>query len=149
MGFNEIKNRLRDLPVTDIGDIKDASEAIKGLSEALKKYASSVSILGEVYEIIIRSADEDPKLEQCVGYCEQYSKKIVLSDMAAADKEVMAVENIEEFKKNVLRHEIIHAFFGESGLRSCSEYAEDEELVDWIAIQFPKILKAFEQVGAL
>lgn len=69
--------------------------------------------------------------------------------MAAADKDVMAVENIEEFKKKVLRHEIIHAFFGESGLRSCSEYAEDEELVDWIAIQFPKILKAFEQVGAL
>lgn len=61
MGFNEIKNRLRDLPITDIGDIKDASEAIKGLSEALKKYASSVSILGEVYEIIIRSAEEDQK----------------------------------------------------------------------------------------
>lgn len=153
MGLDTLKKRLGDVPVKVINPcaegIEEAVKAIEGLSRALKKYASNVSILGEVYEITTRSVEEDPKLEQCVGYCEQYSKKIVLSDMAAADKDVMAVENIEEFKKKVLRHEIIHAFFGESGLRSCSKYAEDEELIDWIAIQFPKILKAFEQVGAL
>lgn len=152
MKLETLKKRLGDLPIVNIESgsfIEEESKAIERLGEALKKYASSVSILGEVYEIITRSVEEDPKLEQCVGYCEQYSKKIVLSDMAAADKDVVAVENIEEFKKKVLRHEIIHAFFGESGLRSCSEYAENEELIDWIAIQFPKILKAFEQVGAL
>lgn len=133
----------------DGGIIEKASRAIEGLSKELKSYASRVLILGEPYEILVRSVEEDSKLEQCVGYCEQYSKKIVLSDMAEAEKDVMAVENIDEFKKKVLRHEIIHAFFGESGLRSCSQYAEDEELVDWIAIQFPKILKAFEQTNAL
>ena len=26
---------------------------------------------------------------------------------------------------------------------------QDEEVVDWIALQFPKLLKAFEQCGAI
>lgn len=137
---------------------EEASKALARLEESLGKIGGlvevgdeiqHVNILGTEYEVSIHSVEEDPKLEHCVGYCEQYSKKIVLSDMAVAEKDVMAVENIDEFKKKVLRREIIHAFFGESGLRSCSEYAEDEELVDWIAIQFPKILKAFNEVGAL
>lgn len=108
-----------------------------------------LDILGTVYEVYVQSVDENPKLENAVGICEQYSKRIILNDLAEAEKDIMAVENMDEFRKKVLRHEIIHAFFGESGLRSCSEYAEDEELVDWIAIQFPKILKAFNEVGAL
>lgn len=145
-------NRLRDIPVSVFKagtGIDETAISIDRLNKSLKACANKVLILGEVYEVLVRSAEEDPKLEQCIGYCEQYSKKIVISDMADANKDVMAVENIEEFKKKVLRHEIIHAFFGESGLRSCSEYAEDEELIDWMAIQFPKILKAFEKVGAL
>jgi len=28
-------------------------------------------------------------------------------------------------------------------------WARHEEMVDWIAIQFPKIMKAFQEVGAL
>lgn len=109
----------------------------------------TVSILGTEYEIHENNEKDDSKLEECSGYCEQYAKKIVISDFEEIAQDKMAVENFEEFKKKVLRHEIIHAFFGESGLRGNSPYAEDEELVDWIAIQFPKILKAFEQAGAL
>lgn len=51
-------------------------------------------------------------------------------------------------------HEITHAFLDESGLQHCSSvpmgaWARHEEMVDWIAIQFPKIMKAFQEVGAL
>ena len=98
---------------------------------------------------MVQSVEENPKLKKAIGLCEQYSKKIILNDLAEAEEDDMAVEELDELRKKVLRHEIIHAFFGESGLRSCSEYAENEELIDWIAIQFPKILKVFEQVGAL
>lgn len=108
-----------------------------------------INILGTEYEILTGNKKELPKLEGCNGYCEQYSKKIVISDFADEENDAFAVENFGEFRKKVLRHEIIHAFFGESGLRGNSPYAEDEELVDWIAIQFPKILKAFEQAEAL
>lgn len=140
MTGKEIKESLERLR-EELAGLSDAN----GGNDEIKR----VNILGTEYDVLVRSVEEDPKLEHCIGYCDQYSKKIVLSDMAGAEKDVMAIENMEELKKKVLRHEIIHAFFGESGLRSCSEYAEDEELVDWIAIQFPKILKAFEQVDAI
>lgn len=145
-------------------DASGINDSIKRLEEAVARIRGSfngynnfpdsvngrlVNILGTDYTIQVESVDDNPKLENAIGLCELYSKKIVLSDLAEAEKDVMAVDDMEEFKKKVLRHEIIHAFFGESGLRSCSEYAEDEELVDWIAIQFPKMLKAFNEVGAL
>ena len=52
----------------------------------------------------------------------------------------------EELKNKVLRHEIVHAFFHESG---CSEWTNDENLVEWIAIQVPKMAKAMKEAGAI
>ena len=103
----------------------------------------TVNILGTDYEVITQTEEENPKLKEAYGLCEMYSKKIVLSDIK---EDVMNVDNIEAFKRKVVRHEIIHAFFAESGLRSNSDYAQNEELVDWIAIQFPKILQVFEKL---
>ena len=37
--------------------------------------------------------------------------------------------------KKVIRHELVHAFLFESGL-SVNSWADNEEIVDWIAIQF-------------
>ena len=60
--------------------------------------------------------------------------------------------DFEKKKKKVLRHEIIHAFLLESGLQenfTHPEYGHDETFIDWIAVQFPKILKAFKAADAL
>lgn len=108
-----------------------------------------VNILGTEYEIHKQSSKDNPKLEECNGICEQYSKKIVLNTLEEEKQDVMIIENVEELEKKVLRHEIIHAYLGESGLRSSSEWAENEEMVDWFAIQFPKILKTFSELGIL
>ena len=56
--------------------------------------------------------------------------------------------------KRSLRHEIIHAFLFESGLGSnslnhYSAWAENEEMVDWFAIQLPKIFKVFQELDIL
>lgn len=55
--------------------------------------------------------------------------------------------------KKQLRHEIIHAFLAESGLQANFEhykqFGHEETIVDWFAIQFPKIMKTFEEIGAL
>jgi hypothetical protein len=52
---------------------------------------------------------------------------------------------------DTLRHEIIHCFLHESGVWGSSSgadsWAMNEEMVDWIAMQFPKILKVFKQLG--
>ena len=57
-------------------------------------------------------------------------------------------QSMPKYKNSVKRHELIHAFLYESGLDACS-WANNEEMVDWIAIQFPKLFKAFQEVGCL
>jgi hypothetical protein len=56
------------------------------------------------------------------------------------------ISDLNSYKQCVIRHELVHAFFEESGL---TEYKNNELLVDWIAKQFPKLAKAFQQVRAL
>ena len=104
----------------------------------------TINILGTEYEIFTQTEEENPKLKEANGLCEVYSRKIVIRDIKERPD---SYENLEAYKRKVLRHEIIHAFFAESGLRTNSDYAENEELVDWIAIQFPKILKVFEELS--
>ena len=60
----------------------------------------------------------------------------------------------ETYRKKTLRHEIMHAFLNESGLsdssnRFDSAWAKNEEMVDWFAIQSPKIFKVFVELGIL
>ena len=106
----------------------------------------TVNILGTDYEIITQTEEENPKLNGANGLCEMYSHKIVLRNIK---EEPEGLENLEAFKRKVIRHEVVHAFFAESGLRNNSEYAENEELVDWIAIQFPKMLKVMGELEVL
>lgn len=108
-----------------------------------------VNILGMEYEILVRTIKENKKLDGCTGLCEQYSKEIILLDSREIQKDEMCVSNVDDFMKTVLRHEIIHAFLGESGLRGNSDWAENEEIVDWIAIQFPKMCSAMLSVDAI
>ena len=59
--------------------------------------------------------------------------------------------NFYYLQQKQLRHEIIHAFLAESGLQSnfkhSDEFGHDETMVDWIAIQWHKIEKVFDQLG--
>lgn len=106
----------------------------------------TVNILGMEYEILVQSEKENPKLKDNNGLCEPYSKKLIINDFEECKDDPMIVENFEEFKKKVLRHECFHAFFGEAGM---SSYETDETLIDWLAIQSPKIFKALIEVGAI
>ena len=57
-------------------------------------------------------------------------------------------------QKQTIRHEIVHAFFDESGLMDSSSivdcpWSKNEEMVDWIANQGMKIYKAWQEADAL
>jgi hypothetical protein len=105
-----------------------------------------INILGTEYEVVFSPENEhDPKLSDCSGYMEPYAKKLVVEDFTA---EKRTVQNPELFKKKVLRHEIVHAFLHESGLRE-SSWGDNEEIVDWLAYQGPKIFKAWQEADAL
>ncbi len=106
-----------------------------------------VNILGTHYTIVQNANEKDyPKLKGLSGYTDFSIKKIVIRKFEEDDS---SIEDLNYYQREVLRHEIIHAFFYESGLDGNSDFARNEELIDWIAIQFEKMLGAFENVGAL
>lgn len=108
-----------------------------------------VNILGTEYTVEERTVEEDSYLNNCDGYCDKSTKEIVV----AKQKPDNDLNNYDWYRKKVMRHEIIHAFLYESGLHENFEhpkqYGHEETTIDWIAIQFPKMLKVFEEAGCL
>lgn len=108
----------------------------------------TVSILGAEYTVERRTKENCKLLKECDGFCDKTSRRIVVREKDDDDE----LDDFKEYQKKVLRHEIIHAFLFESGLHENfrkSEWGHDETTVDWIAVQFPKMLAVFEQCGAL
>lgn len=104
----------------------------------------SVSILGTPYKIIREKFGN----EDIDGETDYTSHQIRIRT-----DNINKLVDFDVLMKKQLRHEIIHAFMAESGLQANFEhyrqFGHDETTVDWFAIQFPKILEAFKQVGAL
>lgn len=106
-----------------------------------------MNILGTEYEVIRDDTGNNPKLKNANGYCETYSKKIVIDYGKDFINDPDNLEKFEEFQAKVLRHEVVHAFLHESGLDHNSDWARNEELIDWIALQLPKIVKTLRSNG--
>jgi hypothetical protein len=111
----------------------------------------TVNVLGTEYRVYmgVKEAD-DEILRDADGYTDKTSHKIVIADKLKDTD----LDDYGAYVKKVLRHELVHAFLFESGLGGCAAWHEGddehpEQMVDWIAFQFPKILKAFQTVGAL
>lgn len=110
------------------------------------------NILGTDYKIYLKNEEEEPRLKKNWGFIDFHTKEIYIRDDIEEEKEDDC-KNLIDFKNKVMRHEILHAFLYESGLRenSCTSlaWAENEEMVDWFAIQFPKILKVYGELNIL
>lgn len=107
----------------------------------------TIPVLGEKYLLVESTAQLDPRLSLGMdGYCDTSTKTCVVDVMLPDDP--ACKQNLPEYKKQVIRHELIHAFLHESGLDGES-WASNEELVDWIAIQFPKLRDAFIRADCL
>ncbi|MCK4258764.1 MAG: hypothetical protein KAX49_07285 [Halanaerobiales bacterium] len=102
-----------------------------------------INILGQDYVIKYGDRSNDPKLEDVNAYVEIWSKEIVIDKDLLSKRSTKEVNNLELYRDKVLRHEIIHALFHESGLR---DYFDDEELVDWIALTYPKMKEIFNKL---
>lgn len=105
---------------------------------------TSLNIFGVPYKVKVQTEIENLKLRGADGLCEFYSKEIIL-DTTQRNHE-QALNNIEEYYHKVLRHEAFHAMFHEAGL-DC--YAEDEKLVDALAILYPRIAPVMEKIESL
>lgn len=100
-----------------------------------------VSVLGTAYIVCFHTEEQDEKLKTNYGYCDKEAKMIVINKSLG-----------RHYTAVTLRHELYHAFLYESGLDSSSlhyesGWATNEEMVDWLAIQYPKIKKVFDKLG--
>ncbi len=116
-----------------------------------------IDVLGTKYEIKRVNAGQDSYMEKMHfgGYCDYMAKRIVILNLKTAPEWKDEPEwQIKEQESETIRHELIHAFLNESGLQWSSfvpdkAWAKNEEMVDWFAIQMPKLIKAFRAAGCL
>ncbi|MBR5199342.1 MAG: hypothetical protein IKW20_05880 [Bacteroidales bacterium] len=112
-----------------------------------------VKILGSTYKVYVNVPyTKDPSLEGRFGYTSFPSRKIVVADI----RTVPGWEDVDDYEAEntfaqTMRHEVIHAYLLESGLNGSSSpvdcWARNEEMVDWFAIQMPKMINTFNELG--
>lgn len=101
------------------------------------------NVLGVEYSVEIKTEEEEPYLKECDGFCDFSVKKVTVKKF---QKTPNSMDDLKFYTNKVIRHELVHAFFYESGLHVECDWALTEELIDWLAIQVPKISKLFEQL---
>ena len=111
--------------------------------DRLQKDLTEIRILGVKYKILYcenTSLDSEFSSNSNTGaYIDHYKKNIVVKKES---------DNFKYFLRSTILHEVIHGFFFESGLGevSINDWAENEEMVDWLALQFEKIRKVVDTI---
>ncbi len=111
-----------------------------------------INILGTEWKIVTCKEEESELLNgKCRDGCTDNSTRTI---WICEKKDDCELQDYEMWKKLALRHEILHAFLFESGLDASSistygPWANNEEMVDWFAIQSPKIFKVYSELGLL
>ena len=118
----------------------------------MKDETKEISILGTIYKLIFKNENDEIRLKTNWGFTDFHTKEIYIHDNIEEETD-NSCKNLNDFKNKVIRHEILHAFLYESGLRENSNqlpaWAENEEMVDWFAIQIPKIVKVYKELNIL
>lgn len=105
-----------------------------------------VNVLGTEYDVeILSQRDESMDVLESVGYTDCSVKKIRVLDVTK-NTDLSQQEDREKYQNLILRHELIHAFLYESGI-GFGMHFHNEELVDWLAMQFPKMTEVFDEMG--
>ena len=116
-----------------------------------------VDILGSEYEIAYKNYSDEPYFadKSCDGFCDSTDRKIVICHLKTHPNYSNEDESYcKRVEKYILRHEIIHAFLNESGLQDSAlsppfAWAKNEEMIDYFAIQLPKITNVCKKLKLL
>lgn len=116
-----------------------------------------INILGTEYTVNFYDYGEKPifaKSNICGYHCGATREIGIGRLITFPGFEIETAEYCRNEEKVILRHEIVHAFLHESGLADSSlqytgAWAKNEEMVDWIAAQFPKMQRAFMDADCL
>lgn len=119
-----------------------------GSNQPKRESGKTVHILGTEYKILIIEEGDYRYDRDADGWCDVQAKEILIYNYK---QDIISVKDLVAYQRKVLRHEIIHAFLYESGLwQNCTGskcWAKNEEMVDWFAIQEPKIHSAYKEAG--
>ena len=112
-----------------------------------------INILGTTYKVYLKVPYiKDPNLAGAYGYTDFHGKRIVVADIKTVPGwEDAGDETAEDVYTSTIRHEVIHVYLMESGLNGSANpvdcWARNEEMVDWFALQMPKLVKTFSELG--
>lgn len=112
-----------------------------------------INILGTTYKVYLNvPLSKDNVLSEAFGYTDFHEKRIVVADIRTLPNwEEGSDEAVRDIYATTVRHEVIHAYLMESGLNSSANgvscWARNEEMVDWFAMQMPKLIKTFGELG--
>lgn len=125
----------------------------KVIKDLMKKYNNrKASVLGTDYTIKLMNEEENPALKNFSGYCSNNTKEIVIHN-SPNYFEGKSDEWIINDIKSTIRHELFHAFFNESGLVLSAVFSDcwskNEEMIDWLAVQSPKIFELFDELDLM
>ena len=110
---------------------------------------TKVNILGTEYSVSeIPQSRSNGYLSDADGYCDSSIHTIVIDDMSDHEGQPGQKKDLKNYKNKVFRHEIVHAFLEESGIQGECPW-NTEEMVDWVALQLPKIVEACKEVGVM
>lgn len=113
-----------------------------------------IDVLGTTYKVYELAPGDDGTLNEGVlGTTDWTTHEIMLRGSIKEPTGNDSLANLDVLYKETLRHEITHAFLFESGMTGSDtfvgNFAHNEIIVDWFAMQAPKLFKAFEEAGAL
>lgn len=131
--------------IVAISELRDT-----GAIQCKRESGKIVHILGTEYKILVLEEDDYRCNKDADGWCDSSTKEILIFNYS---QDVDSKRDLVAYQKKVIRHEIVHAFLYESGLSvnslSGGAWAKNEEMVDWMAIQMPKIYEVFKEAEAL
>lgn len=106
---------------------------------------TKINILGTEYIIFTNVSDQEkPFMKDNDGVTDFTTKEIFIAVLD--DSDPMNMQNMRVYEDRTIRHEIVHAILFESGLDHNTKWARNEEIVDWIAIQAPKLFRIYEKL---
>lgn len=111
---------------------------------------TTVSILGQNYLIKETTEKETPGIKGLWGLCD-FSIHCIFIDRTIDPNDTRNIADLDRHFNKVLRHEIVHAFLDESGLMENARFDDEhfEQMVDWVAIQFPKLMCVYQELDIL
>ena len=106
----------------------------------MSRLLDTIFILGTEYEIYDQDVSENPKLDDAFGISEFWTKSIIIDTSVEDDH---SFDNMNALFHKVLRHEAFHCILHEAG---ADKYSKDEDLVDMLAILYPKIKEIMDRL---